>query len=46
MATWKELITEEMGEQRVYFPVSYGGEEWVTSVSRKPDGVSTEHIGG
>ena len=33
-------------KNRVYFPVTYDGSEWVGSVSRMPDGKSTEHIGG
>lgn len=33
-------------KKRVYFPVTYDGSEWVGSVSRTPDGKSTEHIGG
>jgi hypothetical protein len=32
--------------RRVYFPVVYGGSEWVESVSRNPDGVPTTHVGG
>jgi len=32
-------------EKRVYFPVCYDGAEWVGSVSRDPDGVSTDHMG-
>jgi hypothetical protein len=32
--------------KRVYFPVMYDGSEWVESVSRNPDGVKTEHVGG
>ena len=31
---------------RVYFPVSYDGAEWVGSVSRNPDEIPTEHLGG
>ena len=31
---------------RVYFPVCYDGAEWVASVSRLPDAVSTSHVGG
>lgn len=31
---------------RVYFPACYGGDEWVASVSRNPDGKPTRHIGG
>jgi len=31
---------------RVYFPVTHDGAEWVGSVSRNPDSVSTPHIGG
>lgn len=30
----------------VYFPAVYDGKEWVASVSRNPDGVPTEHVGG
>jgi hypothetical protein len=30
---------------RVYFPVCYDGAEWVSSASRNPDGVATNHIG-
>jgi hypothetical protein len=30
----------------VYFPICYDGAEWVGSVSRNPDGKSTEHQGG
>ena len=30
----------------VYFPCVYDGAEWVESVSRHPDGVPTEHVGG
>lgn len=30
----------------VYFPVVYDGSEWVRSVSRNPDGIPTEHVGG
>lgn len=33
-------------EKRVYFPCVYDGSEWVGSVSRKPDGKPTRHIGG
>jgi hypothetical protein len=29
-----------------YFPVMYDGSEWVGYVSRNPDGVKTEHVGG
>ncbi len=32
--------------KRVYFPVQYDGAEWCASVSREPDGVATEHVGG
>lgn len=32
--------------KRVYFPVVYDGAEWVSSVSRNPDGVPTCHVGG
>lgn len=31
---------------RVYFPGVYDGMEWVSSVSRNPDGVPTTHVGG
>lgn len=31
---------------RVYFPVVYDGAEWVSSVSRNPDGKPTCHVGG
>lgn len=30
----------------VYFPAVYDGVVWVAFVSRNPDGVSTEHVGG
>jgi len=33
-------------KKRVYFPVVYNGGEWASSVSREPDRVATEHIGG
>ena len=33
-------------EKRVYFPAHYDGFEWVESVSRNPDWVPTEHVGG
>ena len=33
-------------KRRVYFPVTYDGAEWVASVSRKPNGKPTEHVGG
>lgn len=33
-------------EKRVYFPAVYAGMEWVASVSRHPDGIPTNHIGG
>lgn len=32
-------------KRRVYFPASYDGLEWVSSVSRKPDGKPTHHVG-
>ena len=32
--------------KRVYFPVCHDGAEWCSSVSRIPDGIATEHIGG
>ena len=31
---------------RVYFPAKYDNEIWVESVSRNPDGKSTESVGG
>lgn len=31
---------------RVYFPAVYDGLEWVESVSRLPDGVPKNHVGG
>lgn len=31
---------------RVYFPATYDGAEWVASVPRNPNGQATEHIGG
>ena len=33
-------------ETRVYFPVCYDGNEWCGSVSRYPDGIATNHMGG
>ena len=30
----------------VYFPACYDGSEWISFVSRNPDGKPTEHIGG
>lgn len=30
----------------VYFPLCYDGSEWVGSVPRNPNGVSTMHLGG
>jgi hypothetical protein len=30
----------------VYFPSQYDGAEWVSYVSRNPDGKATEHVGG
>lgn len=33
-------------KHRVYFPAVYDGSEWVTSVSRNPDGLPTIHVGG
>lgn len=33
-------------KKRVYFPTTYDGSEWCSSVSRNPDGVPTRHIGG
>jgi len=33
-------------KNRVYFPVCYDGKEWVSSVSRNPDGKPTKHVGG
>lgn len=31
-------------EHYVYFPVSYDGAEWVSSVPRNPNGKITEHV--
>lgn len=31
--------------RRVYFPVVYDGAEWCESVSRRPDGQPTDHVG-
>lgn len=31
--------------RRVYFPVVYDGSEWVSSVSRMPDGQPVRHVG-
>lgn len=31
---------------RVYFPAVYDGKEWCASVSRNPDAVHTDHVGG
>jgi hypothetical protein len=31
---------------RVYFPVSYDGAEWVASVPRNPNGEASLHVGG
>lgn len=33
-------------EGRVYFPVTYDGLEWCSSVSRNPNGMATQHRGG
>jgi hypothetical protein len=33
-------------KKNVYFPIQYDGSEWVGSVSRKPDGKPTYHMGG
>lgn len=33
-------------ENRVYFPGTYDGAEWMASVSRNPDGEPTHHVGG
>jgi hypothetical protein len=33
-------------KKRVYFPVVYDGAEWVASVSRRPNGKATPHVGG
>lgn len=33
-------------EKYVYFPATYDGAEWVACVSRNPDGLPTDHIGG
>jgi hypothetical protein len=32
--------------ERVYFPVCYDGSEWISWVSRNPDGKPTNHVGG
>ena len=32
-------------EKTVYFPICYDGMTWAGSVSRHPDGLSTEHQG-
>lgn len=32
-------------EKHVYFPVSYDGSEWVSSVPRNPNGVACNHVG-
>jgi hypothetical protein len=32
--------------RRVYFPAVYDGAEWVESVSRFPNGIATNHVGG
>lgn len=32
--------------QRVYFPATYDGQEWVASVARHPDFIPTDHVGG
>lgn len=31
-------------KRRVYFPVAYDGAEWCKSVSRRVDGIPTQHI--
>lgn len=33
-------------KNRVYFPACYDGSEWVSFVSRNPDGKPTDHQGG
>ncbi len=33
-------------KERVYFPATYDGNQWVASVSRDPDMVATDHVGG
>lgn len=33
-------------ENRVYFPVTYDGNEWVGSISRVVNMIPTRHIGG
>ena len=33
-------------KQYVYFPACYDGSEWVSWVSRNPDGRPTSHVGG
>lgn len=30
----------------VYFPTTYDGSEWVSSVPRNPNGVACSHVGG
>ena len=32
--------------RRVYFPATYDHSEWCASVSRNPDGVATDPVGG
>jgi hypothetical protein len=33
-------------EQRVYFPVTYDGSEWLGSAPRNPQASGQEHVGG
>lgn len=33
-------------QNRVYFPAYYDGYVWCASVSRRPDGKPTAHVGG
>jgi len=33
-------------KKRVFFPATYDGTEWCSSVSRNPDGITTGHVGG
>lgn len=49
--TWRAALVAKMEDNMdlcdyVYFPLCYDGSEWVGSVSRNPNGVSTMHLGG
>jgi len=33
-------------KERVFFPCCYDGSEWCSSVSRNPNGIACEHVGG